>query len=221
MDDEQRWRTLSRTTGVCGLTGMVLLFAPIIAISSQGEPLFDATEDEAAAFFRDTDVGWVSIAGAVESVGMLALLWYFVGLTTLLRRVEGPPAWRATVALVSGALLVAYGLGDVSWDAAAIRGDELDASVALFAFDVGNLGFANTWLAIGSFCIAAGWVLLDSRAVRSWWAWWIIAAGVGLVVARFAWESGIWYLPYALFWVWVVAFGIRLIRRPDLVQVGA
>jgi hypothetical protein len=167
--DRDPWSTLARTTGVAAIAAIVLLFGPIIAISTAGEPPFDATQEEAAAFFRNAAVGWVHAAEATASIGMLAFLWFVVGLATLLRRVEGEPAWRSTVALVSGTLVAAYGALDASWDAAANRGTELDPAVALYAFDVGNLGFANAWLAMASFAVAVGWILLDSRAFPSWW----------------------------------------------------
>ena len=211
-----RWRSLARMTGVVGLVSVVVLFGPIIAISTVGEPPFDATSEEAAEFFGKLDVGWAHAAEAGASLGMLAFLWFVVGLTTLLRRVEGEPAWRSTVALVSGVVVAAYGVLDASWDAGANRGTGIDPAIAAHAFDVGNLGFANSWLALGSFAIAAGWIIRDSRVIPAWWGWWAIVSGLGLVAVRFVWEGSIWTLPYFVFWVWVIALAIRLIRRPDL-----
>lgn len=215
---QDRWRELDRMTGIAGLTGTVLLFAPIIATSTLGEPGFDATPEAAAEFFRNGNLAWVDAAGATAALGMLVFLWFVAGLTTLLRRAEGEPAWRSTVALVSGVLVAAYGVIDASWDAAFNRGDELDAGVAIFAFDLGNLGFANAWLALASFAVAAGWALLASHALAAWWGWWAIVAGAGLLVVRFAWESFAWTVPYFVFWAWVIALSIRLLTRPTLVS---
>ncbi|RXZ69987.1 hypothetical protein [Agromyces albus] len=212
----ERWRGLARTTGVTAIVAVVLLFGPIIAISAVGEPPFDATNEEAAEFFRNTDTPWIAAAQATASIGMLAFLWFVVGFTTLLRRVEGEPAWRSTVALVSGTLVAAYGVIDASWDAAGNRGQDLDPAVAAFAFDLGNLGFANAWLALGSFAIASGWVLLVSRALPAWWGWWAIVGGVGLIAVRYAWEGWVWTIPYFIFWIWVIAIAIRLIGRRAL-----
>ena len=189
---QDSWSRLARTTGVAGLVAVVLLFGPIIAISTLGEPPFDATPDEAVEFFGNLDVGWAQAAEAAASLGMLAFLWFVVCLTTLLRRVEGDPAWRSTFALVSGTLVAAYGVLDASWDAAANRGSDLDPNIAAYAFDVGNLGFANAWLALGSFAIAVGLILRQSGALPAWWGWWAIVSGVGLVAARFVWEGSIW-----------------------------
>ena len=210
----ERWAGLARTTGIIGLVAVVVLFTPIIAISTLGEPAFDASADEAAAFFGRTGTAWAMAAGAAAGLGMVVFLWFVAAFTTLLRRVEGPPAWRSTAALVSGALVAAYGLLDASWDAAGNRGAEIDPGIAAFAFDLGNLGFANAWVALGSFAIASGWVLVESRAVPAWWGWWAVASGAGLIVVRFAWEGVVWTAPYFVFWAWVIALSIRLIRRP-------
>ena len=212
-----RWRDLERMTGIAGILATVLIFAPITAISTLGEPGFDAPREKAAQFFQNGDTAWVAAATAAASLGMLAFLWFAAALTTLLRRAEGEPSWRSTVALVSAALVAAYGVIDASWDAAFNRGDELDASVAILALDLGNLGFANAWLALGSFAIAAGWALLSGRALAGWWGWWPIVAGVGLIAVRFAWEGYAWTLPYFVFWAWVSALGIRLVARPTVV----
>ena len=212
--ERDRWRELDRVTGIAGIIATVLLFAPIIAISTLGEPGFDATRAEAATFFQNGDTAWVAVLEATAALGMMAFLWFVAGLTTILRRAEGEPAWRSTVALVSGVLVAAYGVIDASWDAAFNRGDELDPGIAMFAFDLGNLGFANAWLALGSFAIASGWAVLSGRALAAWWGWWPIVAGAGLVAVRYAWESFAWTAPYFIFWSWVIALATRFIARP-------
>jgi hypothetical protein len=54
LTDPHTWVTLVRATGGVALASMVLIFAPVIAMSSLGEPDADATREEAAAFFRNT-----------------------------------------------------------------------------------------------------------------------------------------------------------------------
>ena len=44
---------------------------------------------------------------------------------------------------VFGALFAAYLFTDASWEAAGNRGADLDPGLAHFAFDMGNIGFAN------------------------------------------------------------------------------
>jgi hypothetical protein len=206
------WAKLPRTTGIIGLIAVVLIFTPIIAVSTLGEPPFTATVEEAHAFLRNSGVGWVQLAQAVIALAGIGLLWFVVGLALLLARAEGSPPWRAAVAGVSGVLLPAYLLIDVSWEAAAYGGAEIDPGLASYAFDAGNLGFANVWLAMGSFAVACGWVVLATRAFGLLLGWWAIVTGAGLAVARFFWTTGAWYAPYFLFWIWAVIVSIQLIR---------
>jgi hypothetical protein len=153
---------------------------------------------------------------------MLALLWYFVGVSALLGRAEGEPAWRSTAALLSGTLFVTFStVADLSWVAAAQRGEETDPAVALFAFDVGNIGLATAWVGMAGFALGAGLVLLETGVLRRWCAWWAIATAVGLVVVRYVWESGFWFLPYFAFWAGVVALAVRLVWRGGLETASA
>jgi hypothetical protein len=199
-------------TGWAGLAGMVLIFVPIIAMASLGEPAFDATREEAATFFRNTaESTWADAAGTVALLGLVALTCFIVGLCLVLRRAEGDPPWRSTVALVFGGLFAAYLFTDSSWDAAGNRGADLDPGLAHFAFDMGNIGFANAWVSMGSFAAFSGWAVLVTGVFRRWLGWLMVASGVGLALSRFVWTTNAWLLAYALFWIWVIAVCIRLL----------
>lgn len=211
------WARMIRSTGVIGLGTIVLLFTSIIAISTVGEPPFVASAEQARAFFVNGSRGWVQAVTALTSLAAIGLIWFVVGLSLLLGRAEGSPPWRSAIALVSGVMLPAYLLLVVSWNAASFGAADLDLAVASYAFDFGNLGFANVWLAMGSFAVCCGWVILSTRVIGRWLGWWAIASGLGLVVSRFFWTSGIWYLPYFAFWIWMIIVCIRLFWRPDAV----
>jgi hypothetical protein len=214
VDGRHPWRRLSRSTGIAGLVAFVLIFTPIIAISTQGEPPFTATAEEAYAFVVDAgDVRWRNLASTTLVLAALVLLWFMVGLGLLLARAERNPPWRSMAAGASGLLLSAYLILDVSWSAAMNRAADIDPGLAAYAFDVGNRGFANTWVAMGSFAIAAGWVIISTRMVHPALGWWAAVAGAGLVLASFAWTSQGWLVPYALFWIWMIVICVLLIRR--------
>lgn len=208
------WERLRRGTAVAGLVLVPLLFAPTIAISTLGEPPFDATKDQAVAFLATSaTTSWAQTAMVVQSVAAVGLLWWAVALTQLMRRAEGEPPWRSTVALASIIIFTGYVVLESHWQTA-VQLDELDPGLALFAFDAGNIGFADSWLALGSFAVAGGWVIVRTRMLPSTLGWLAIASGVGFVLARFVWTSWVWLLPYALFWIWVIAVCVRLLRRP-------
>ena len=212
------YRILGRATGVIGIVFIVLLFGPIIALSTAGEPPLDATASEAAKYFGNIEATWAQLALATSTLGWIGSLWFFVAFGYLLRRVEGDLPWRSTIATLSGALLAAYGLVGVSVGAASLHGGKITPNVADFAWASASVGFANAWIAIASFALASGWVILSTRAFERWMGWWLIVAGVGLVAARFVWTIDLWIAPYLLFWAWALVLSIRLIRRPNLLD---
>jgi hypothetical protein len=90
------------------LSSIVLLFATIIPLAALGEPPLTASDEEARAYLVKVSVGWPQTVIALSSVAAIGILWFVVGLTLVLRRAEGDPQWRSTIALVSGVLLTAY-----------------------------------------------------------------------------------------------------------------
>jgi hypothetical protein len=205
------WQQLARVTGLVGIASVVLIFVPIVAMSGE-EPDFRGSAAEALTFFRSIDSGLAELGRFVTTVGMLGFLWFAVGITTLLRRAEGEPHWRSTAGLVSAVVVVPLIL-EGSWDAATHRAADLEPQVARYAFDVGNLSFTNAWVALGSFAIACGWVLVSTGYLARWLGWLAVVSGVGLVLARAVRLEVIWFVPYLLFWVWVVAVSVLLLRR--------
>ena len=208
-----RYAALARTTGIMGIAFLVLLFGPIIALSVD-EPPLDATAAEAVNNFRNLEATWAQLTSAAATLGMIGSLWFFVAFGFLLRRAEGDPPWRSAIATLSGALLAAFGLiGVSSMDAAALHGGRITPEVADYAYAFGSVGLANIWIALASFAVCSGWVILSTGVLERWMGWWIVVAGFALVVARFFWA--IWGVGYALFWLWIIVVCIRLIVRPD------
>src|SRR4029450_11611184 len=99
-----RWTRMIRGTGVVGLVSVVLLFAPTIAISFLGEPPFVASGEQGRAVCANGSAGWVQSAMSLASLSAIGLIWFVVGLSLLLARVEGSPPSRSAVALMCGVL---------------------------------------------------------------------------------------------------------------------
>ncbi len=212
------WRRLSRATGIAGLATMVLIFVPGIARSGL-EPGFDAPSADITRFFQSIHSPQADFGSFFMTAGLIAFLWFIMGLSVLLRAAEGEPPWRSAIAAASGLLLVALALA-ANWEAASFRVDDLDPQIARYAFDQGNLSFANGWVALGSFAVCAGWVIASTSIVPRWLGWWAIFSGLGLALSRAAWTSEIWLLPYALFWLWVATVSTVLLRRSRGSQTG-
>src|SRR6266542_5396182 len=144
----ETYMALARATGIIGIVFMVLLFGPVIALSTAGEPPLDATASEAVEYFGNIEANWAQLAMAASTLGWIGSLWFFVAFGYLLRRAARDPPWRSTIATLSGALLAAYGLVGVSLGAASLHGGKITPDVADFAWAFANVGFANPWIAV-------------------------------------------------------------------------
>jgi hypothetical protein len=205
------WRRLDTATGVAGLAAVVLIFVPIV-VGTRTEPRFDAAATEFLRYYQSPNTPAAPLRSFPFTVGLITFVWFVVALSTLLRRAEGAPPWRSTIAMVSGVLLVALVLSG-SEVAAGFRADDLDPQIARYAFDESQAAFANARVALGSFAGCCGWVILTTRFLPRWLGWVAIAIGVGLVLSRISWTSQIWLVPYLMFWLWVIIVAVLLLRR--------
>ncbi len=170
-------RNLARITGAAGLVTLLAVLGTSLANDYQSAPI-DAGADETVAFFRSLDDTLGAVSSFATAVGLIALLWFTLGLALLLRRYEGELPWRS--AFLAGAGVVSVVSGQIaSWDAAVYRSDDIDPQVARYAYDLGNLSFANGWVASGAVGICTGLVVLGSRDLPRWLGWWALLAGVG------------------------------------------
>lgn len=202
-------RTLARITGVAGLTTLMVVLGASLANDYQSAP-FDADAQQVVSFFRSIDDGFGAFSSFATAVGLIAMLWFALGLALLLRRYEGELSWRSL--FLAGAGVVSVVSGQIaSWDAAAYRSDDIDPQVARYAFDLGNLSFANGWVSAGAVGICAGLIVLASRDLPRWLGWWGLVAGLGSVLARAFWTEGWAFLPFTAYWVWVAALSVALV----------
>lgn len=202
-------RTAAGSTGIAGLATILLIFGGqgLIQVGG-GEPPFDAPARVIADYFAARDQTLFAVGTYLNIVAVVVFLWFAGGVY----RVLGDD-WRGPIALMSAVLGVAPVLAG-GWELAVSRVPEgVDPQIARLAFDMGNLSFASGWVALGSFAVAVGWSALASRALPAWLGWWAIIAGVGLIVARAVWTTPIWFVGYALFWLWVLILSVRFLRR--------
>lgn len=208
----------SRILKLGGLAGILY---PVLQMTAQGliqvggtEPAFTAGAAEILAFFENRRPDLFAIGEYLSVVSMILFIWFTATLWARLRDLEGAPGMLSMVALGSGVAAVSALFGG-GWSLAMFRlPDGLDPQMARMLFDEGNLGFANHWIAIGSMVLAAGLVFRTSaEAYPRWWGPGSLVVAVGLIFARFVWTSAIAFLPYVLFWVWMIVLGVGFIRR--------
>jgi hypothetical protein len=191
LDSSTQRLTLARVTGVAGLVTLVVVLGSSLANNYQSAS-FTSDADETVTFFRSIDDTFGAFSSFATAVGLIAMLWFALGLALLLMRYDGPLPWRS--AFLAGAGVVSVVSGQISsWDAAALRSDDIDPQVARYAFDLGNLSFANSWVATGAISLCA------------------IVAGLGQVLARAFWTHDVALAPGAAYWIWVAVLSVLLI----------
>jgi hypothetical protein len=202
-------RTLARATGAAGITTLVLVLGTSLANDYQSAA-FTSDAQQAVAFFRSIDDAFGAVSSFLTAVGLTAMLWFTIGLALLLRTYDGDPPWRS--AFLAGAGVISVVSGQIaSWDAAAFRAQDIDPQVARYAFDLGNLSFANGWVATGAVLICAGMIFLSAKDLPNWVGWWAVAAGVGQVLARAIWTNDLVFVAFTAFWLWVAVVSVLLL----------
>lgn len=202
-----------RIIGLTGIVGTVLLFAAP-STGTPGEPQVDASTADAAEYVAGLP-GWVAPVQAVGDIAMMVLLWAMVGLALLLRRYEGETPVGSTVAMFSGTLVAGFVVLDASQEAGAHRAADLDQGQLAYAYDLTSIGFTNLWLALGSFALACGWVIVSTKAMPRWLGLWGVVGGIAVSLAQFVWKNEVvWLVLYTPFWLWLVTTWVLLVRWP-------
>jgi hypothetical protein len=202
-------RTLARVTGAAGITTLVVVLGTSLANGYQNAA-FTSNAEQAVAFFRSIDDTFGTVSSFLTAVGLIAMLWFAIGLALLLRQYDTDLPWRS--AFLAGAGVVSVVSGQIaSWDAAAFRSQDIDPQVARYAFDLGNLSFANGWVATGAIAICAGMIFLTAKDLPHWVGWWAVVAGVGMVLARAIWTSDLVFIPFTAFWLWTAVVSVLLL----------
>jgi hypothetical protein len=209
VDEVAQRRTIARITGAAGLITVVVVVGSSLANNYQSAA-FNSNANETVAFFRSIDDTFGQLSSFATAVGLIAMLWFALGLALLLRRYDGPLPWRSI--FLAGAGVVSVVSGQIaSWGAAAYRSGDIDPQVARYAFDLGNLSFANSWVALGAVSLCAGLIIVSARSLPSWLGWWAIVAGLGQVLARAFWTHDVALAPSTAYWIWVVVMSVLLL----------
>lgn len=209
-------RRLERFAAAGGIIYVVLQAGAQGLIQVGGvEPPFSAPGQAIIQFFSTRDRQLVEVGMYMIMLSYIAFVGFAARLWDALRRGEGDPAWLSAVALGAGLTQAAL-IAVVSpfWQSAVFRVREgLDPQVARALFDLGNLGFANTWVVIAGLLLATGLSSLRTLALPRWLAWSALAIALGLLVGRVVWTSAVAFIPFVLYWPWLIAVSVVLMRR--------
>jgi hypothetical protein len=200
-----------------GIAFVILQMASQSLIQVGGaEPRFGAPAEEILQFFARRDPQLFAIADYLSALSLIAWLWFIGSLWKALRQAEGESAWLSTIALGSGLMVIgAATVVGVGWPLAVFRVSEgLDPQIARLHFDMASFAFVGMWASLASFLLATSVIILRTALFPRWVGWLGEGIAVGLLVARAFWASSqIAILPYLLFWLWLIATSVALIRR--------
>lgn len=214
-------KIIAHTTRLKKVGAVAAIAFPVMQMISQGliqiggvEPAFAAPASEIVSFFQDRNPTLFSIGGYISLLSIVAFLWFLGALWDELQAAEGGSGWLSVVAVASGLVAVSTITSPGGWPLAVFRIEEgLDPQIARLLFDQGNLNFANYWVALGSMLLAVGLIAWQSHRFPGWMGWGSLVVGIGLLAARAVWTSAIAFTPYVLFWLWLILFGVMLLRR--------
>ncbi|HSM57504.1 MAG TPA: hypothetical protein VK879_15235 [Candidatus Sulfomarinibacteraceae bacterium] len=210
----RRWEQIGAAAGIV-FVALQIASQSLIQLGGV-EPAFNAPAGEIEAFFLSRNPQLAPIGGFLSLLSVIAFLWFLGVLWAALRRGEGEPGWLSLVAFACGIVGIATVLGGVSWELAILRiHDGLAPETARLLFDQGNAGFANFWVLLAGLLIATGVLAVRDGALPRWLGWFALALAPALLAARVVWfaGSGAKFLPYMLFWVWLIATSVVLMRR--------
>jgi hypothetical protein len=193
---------------------------PIMQMAAQGliqvggaEPSFTAPAALIVDFFQNRNPTLFEVGGYISVISFILFLWFVVFLWGEIRAVESENNLLSMVVLGSGLVATSIYLSSTGWELAMFRISEgLDPQLTRTLFDQGNLSFANSWVLLGSMVLVAG-ILFRQMALPGWLGWGSLILAVALILARFVWTSAIAFIPYAFFWLWMIALGVIYLRR--------
>jgi hypothetical protein len=209
---QTRWL---RVGGGAGIVFVVLVWAYVLwapLMVSTPEPPFDGPAKDWLAYAQATRSSDF-VAAPLLTIALFAFLVFAVSLSVKLRSSDNGPHVPSTLVIVMAGLLVGLYMAASGVSlAASFRVADLTATSAALLYGLDNGLFVMTWLAIGGLLAAAGVGGLTSRTLPGWLAWPALFVGVGFLVAAGLPLTALWFAPYVLFYVWVVAASIVLIR---------
>jgi hypothetical protein len=208
----RRW---ARAGGVGGILFVVSLFVLISVgplTNPTSEPAFNAPSSALLAYAK-SDKGGLYPLALVGIAGMFGFLLFAAVLIAKFRDSQRAMSAPSILVVLATAVFTALWLAEfgVTFAGQFRRGD-LDPMGASVFYGLANGIFVVSWAAITGFLATAGVAALSSGTLPRWLAWSGLGIGAALLLAVAIPLTAVWLLPYLLFYVWVVAVSVVLLR---------
>jgi hypothetical protein len=207
--NDSRWL---QAGGFGGILFVVLEFGFSLP-GGAGEPSFDAPAKDWLTHYQNLHDLFL-VAPYTSGLPMLFFLCFVGALHLKLRVASSSENLLSIVVLLFGGVAAALLLGAAGAGGAALLrvGHGLDESGASTLSGLSNEFFVMSWFAIGGLLIAAGLGAVLSHALPIWLGWSGMVVGLGSMIAVGAQLTPVSLIPFFLFYFWVVAVGVVLIR---------
>jgi len=211
----QFWTRVGGVGGIVFFVSLVILIALMPLSHSIPEPAFDAPSSAFLAYAKSE----ADLPFALSLVGVLGLFGFALfaaALTVTFRVSDDRSNVASTLVLLAAGIFIVLGLAELGFATAqTFRRADLDATGASILFGLSNGIFVVSWSAIAAFLAASSFAALSTRALPRWLGWPALVIGIAMFLAGAAPLSAIWFFPYFLFLVWVLATSVvLLVRKP-------
>ena len=212
VDRPRFWTRAGGVGGIVFFASLVVLIALMPLSHSITEPAFDAPSSAFLAYAKsEADLPFA--LGLVGVLGLFGFALFAAVLTARFRVAEKPSDVAPTLVLLAAAIFIALWLAELGIGFAhTFRRSDLDATSASVLSGLSNGIFVVSWSAIAAFLAASGFAALWTRALPPWLGWSALVIGIGLFLAAAAPLTAIWFFPYFLFFIWVLATSVVLLR---------
>ena len=213
---------LSRWTGLAGLATVILALVAFAVFGTLSPPNETDSAPDIASFFADNRT---ALAGLVYLVALSFgfNLVFFVGLRDVLRRRAPDTEMLATVGAAGGVVFIAVayvGFGVLLQLVYREGAGDPDTQKTLFDIYTLNITMASVPTAVAA--IATTIAVLQSGVFPKWLAWYGFAVAAAHLVGMGALARDGFFAPSVIggyiaplmFYAWVLAFSVLLLRGP-------
>lgn len=215
-------QSLSRWTGLAGLATVILALVAFAIFGALSPPNETDSAPDIARFFADNRAILVVLVYLVALSFGFNLI-FFVGLRDVLRRRAPDTEMLATVGAAGGALFIAIayvGFGVLLQLVYREGAGDPDTQKTLFDIYTLNITMASVPTAVAA--IATTIAVLQSGAFPKWLAWYGFAVAAAHLVGMGALARDGFFAPSVIggyiaplmFYGWVLAFSVLLLRGP-------
>ena len=208
---------VERYSPAAGLLAVALWIVGIIVVS-HNQPSDHATDQQILEYVKDQSNS-ILLGGWLFIIGCLCFLWFAGSLRTRLWTAEGSPGQFSTLAFTGAVVATVFGMAVPGPDiAAAIDKDDISAATAGTLHRLSDAFFVGAELAAILLLVAVAVVLLRTRVLPKWWAYFGILIAIVLVIGPIGWAALIFGLP-----VWTIGTSLMLLRgdRPAVATASA